>query len=197
MLLYGAGGHARVISSIIRACGEEVSFVFDDDTSKKLFSGIPVLNEYDPQLLFPELIIIAIGNNLIRRKISLYISHDFGILIHPSACVDTSVSVRSGTVVMHSSVIQAGTSVGKHAIINTGAIIDHDCRITDFVHIAPGVTVCGNVSIGENTIIGAGSTIVPNLTIGKNCTVAAGSVVTLNIPDGALVRGNPARIIKN
>jgi acetyltransferase-like isoleucine patch superfamily enzyme len=96
---------------------------------------------------------------------------------------------------LHHAVIQADAVLGRHVIINTAATVDHNCVIDDFVHIAPGVILAGNVRVGENTLIGAGSIVAPGLTIGKNCFVAAGSVVTINIPDGATVRGNPARII--
>ena len=72
--------------------------------------------------------------------------------------------------------------------------VDHDCRLGDFVHIAPGSILCGNVSVGSNTLIGAGSTIIPNIKIGENVTVGAGSIVLSDIPDGMTVFGNPAKV---
>ncbi len=50
--------------------------------------------------------------------------------------------------------------------------------------------------IGENSSIGANSTILPGVKIGRNCMIGAGSVVTKDVPDNALVLGNPARIVK-
>ena len=90
-----------------------------------------------------------------------------------------------------------GTSIGKHTIINTNATVDHDCQVDDFVHIAPGATLCGGVKIGKGTLIGANATILPNCIIGKNVRVGAGAVVTTDIPDNVLVVGVPAKIIKN
>lgn len=52
------------------------------------------------------------------------------------------------------------------------------------------------VIIGEDVWIGANSTILPGVTIGDYCVVAAGSVVINDVPDGALVAGNPAKIKK-
>lgn len=50
--------------------------------------------------------------------------------------------------------------------------------------------------IGDNTIIGIQSVILPAVKIGRHCVVAAGSIVTNDIPDGCMVAGNPARIIR-
>lgn len=195
MLIYGAGGHAKVIISIIRANGGKINGMYDDDLTKQEVSGIVVSGAYNA-LHFPdEELIIAIGNNVVRKKISSLIHHAFGTAIHPTALIDPGVKVGTGTCVMHHAVIQVDSTIGNHVIINTSASVDHDCDIGDFVHLAPGVILAGHVKISVNTLIGTGSIVAPGLTIGKNCVVGAGSVVTKNIPDGSTVRGNPARII--
>jgi sugar O-acyltransferase (sialic acid O-acetyltransferase NeuD family) len=195
MLLYGAGGHAKVIISAILAHEISINSIFDDNQDRKEVYRIKTSGSYNPFLFPDKKLIISIGDNSIRKRISGIIKHPFGIVIHPSATIDQSVIVGEGTCVLHHAVVQADSVLGRHVIINTSASIDHECVIDDFVHIAPGVILAGNVRIGENTLIGAGSIVAPGLTIGRNCFVAAGSVVTINIPDGAVVRGNPARII--
>lgn len=195
MLIYGAGGHAKVIISCILANQNTIDSIFDDNPERKEIHGMEITGLYDPAV-FPDCkLIIAIGDNLIRRKISNQIKHNFGIIIHPSCIVDKSVKIGEGTVVLHNAVLQADSVIGRHVIINTSVSVDHDCIIGDFVHLAPGVILSGNVCVGENTLIGVGSIVTPGLTIGKNCFVAAGSVVSKNIPDDAIVRGNPARVI--
>ena len=67
--------------------------------------------------------------------------------------------------------------------------------MNDFVHIGPGVTMCGGVSIGKSTLVGAGATILPNIVIGKNVIIGAGTLVNKNIPDETKVIGIPAKII--
>ncbi|GLU55079.1 acetyltransferase [Dyadobacter frigoris] len=195
MLIYGAGGHAKVIISCILANQISIDSIFDDNPDRKEIYGMKVAGFYDPAVFSDQKLIISIGDNLIRRKISGQIKHAFGIIIHPSCIVDKSVKIREGTVVLHNAVIQADSTIGRHVIINTSVSVDHDCIIGDFVHLAPGVILSGNVCVEENTLIGVGSIIAPGLTVGKNCFVTAGSVVTHNIPDGVIVRGNPARII--
>ena len=53
----------------------------------------------------------------------------------------------------------------------------------------------GPVVIKDNAVIGGRSIILYNVTIGKNALVAAGGVVTKDVPDFAIVGGNPAKII--
>ncbi len=195
MLLFGASGHAKVITSILKASGQEVTAIFDDDLGKKNLGKIPVGGTYDPDFQPAAPLIIAIGYNDIRAKVAARVRHRFGTAIHPSALVDDSATVGEGTVIMPGVIVQADARLGRHVIVNTAATVDHDCVLGDFVHIAPGVTLCGAVQVGAGTLVGAGSVVAPNLTIGSGCLIAAGSVVTRHIPDGAKVRGNPARVV--
>ncbi|MCF0057786.1 acetyltransferase [Dyadobacter sp. CY356] len=195
MLIYGAGGHAKVVISSILANQNKIDSIFDDNPNKKEIYALTVSGSYNPDTFPDKELIIAIGDNLTRRKISDQVKHTFGITIHPSSIIDKTVKIGEGTVVLHNATIQADSVIGRQVIINTSVSVDHDCIISDYVHLAPGVILSGSVCVGENTLIGVGSIVAPGLTIGKNCFVAAGSVVTHNIPDGVIVRGNPARII--
>lgn len=196
MLLYGAGGHAKVIFSGLLAQNLSVEAIFDDFSGACVFPDIQFAGKYDPQVLAQKEIIIAIGSNLIRRKVARMVSHRPGQFIHHTAISERSAKVGIGSVILQRAVLQTDVIIGNFVVINAGAIIEHDCVIGNFVHVAPGAIICGNVKVGENTLIGAGTVIVPNLQIGANCLIAAGSVITRNIPDYAIVRGNPGRIIK-
>lgn len=54
----------------------------------------------------------------------------------------------------------------------------------------------GKVTLKEGAWICIGAILCPGVTIGKNAVVAAGAVVTRDVPDNAMVGGNPARILK-
>lgn len=196
MILFGGSGHAKVIRDCIRAAGGRVSFIFDDNPSLSALDDTPVAGPYDADNSPDEELIISVGDNLIRKRISSKIRHSFGKAIHPSVLLSAYSSVDAGTVVMPSVVINAGSAIGKHCIINTGAVIEHDCVTGDFVHVSPNATLCGNVKVGEGTHIGAGATVIPNITIGKWCIIGAGSVITEAIPDYSLVVGVPGRIVR-
>ena len=194
MVLYGAGGHAKVILDILEAQGKTVGVVVDDNPNLTEFMGKEVLHgvtDASP-------IIVSIGINGIRRKVVEKLSPAtvFGTAIHPSAIVSPHATIAEGTVVMQGAIVQSCVQVGKHSIVNTGASVDHDCVLGDFVHVSPHATLCGNVSVGEGTWIGAGAVVIPGIRIGKNCIIGAGSVVCKDIPDGVKAYGNPCKIVE-
>ena len=196
MLLYGASGHAKVIIDCLLSTGESVVAIFDDDKERKPLLGIEVIHYYSEIYHPHQKLIISIGDNGIRREIAGRVSHRFGQAVHPSARISDHARIGLGSVVFHNAVIQTGSEIGDHVIINTAASVDHDCVVGDFVHIAPKATLCGGITVGEGTMIGAGTTVVPNVKIGKWAVIGAGSVIRKNVPDFALVVGNPARVIK-
>jgi len=196
MLLFGGSGHAKVIRDCIRAAGGEVVAIFDDNPNLKTLDETPVVGPYQKDQFSMESIIISIGDNVIRKKVSGKIFHKFGIAIHPSVLQSTYSKILEGSVVMPYVIINAGTTIGKHCIINTSAVVEHDCMIEDFVHVSPNATICGGVKIGEGTHVGAGATVIPNVTIGKWCVIGAGAVVTDSIPDFSLVVGVPGKVVR-
>ena len=194
-ILIGCGGYARVIFSIVEAQkAATIVWLFDTDSEVKTLGGIENFGAYTADTFPNSLAIIAIGNNQIREKLAYQITHDFGVLVHPTASIDRITSIDEGTVVHHA-VIQRGTAVGKHVIINTSSSIDHDCKLEDFVQIAPNATLCGGVDVGKGSLNGVGSVVLPQVKIGANVTLGAGTIVAKNIPDGSMVIGNPGKII--
>jgi len=192
LLLFGAGGHAKVVAELAELNHYRDIVFVEDDPKKTTFLGYEVVEE--PIEGRP--CIVAIGDNLVRQRFAYSIGNDFITLSHPSANISIRSTFGIGTVVMAGVTINSQVSIGMHCIINTNASVDHDCSIDDFVHLSPNVALAGNVAIGEGTHIGIGACVVQGIKVGKWCTVGAGAVVIRDIPDGATVVGNPARIIK-
>jgi len=191
--LYGAGGHAKVIFDILKSNNVSVPEIIDDNRDLDSFMGIPVSHT---EICSP--LIISIGNNSIRKTIAEKINPEIfsPCCSDKTAIISASALIDNGTVVMQGVVIQSSVKIGKHCIINTRASIDHDCIIEDYVHIAPGTILCGNVEIGEGSFIGAGTTVIPGIKIGKWAVIGAGTIVIKDVPDYAVVVGNPGKIIK-
>lgn len=196
MVLYGASGHSLVVKDILELIGDNVNFYVDDDHKKATYKGITVISQLNSEKLIDESVIVTIGDNHNRKRIAEKISNPFKQAIAPNAYVSKSAQIGDGSVVFFNALIQANVKIGKHVIINNSASVDHECEIGDYAHIAPGAVLCGAVVVGECTMVGAGATIIQCVKIGSNVTIGAGSVVIHDIPDNAVVVGNPARIIK-
>ena len=193
--LYGASGHCKVIIDIFKLRGISIKAIIDDNPKSAHLFGIPVITTKD--FAKEDQVIISIGNNEIRKKLSAEMEVDFTTAIHPTAIISPFSNIGTGTVIMAGTIVNADTMIGKHCIINSGAIVEHDNKIADFVHISPGVSLAGNVSIGEGSHIGIGASVIQGMKIGKWATIGAGSVIIKDVPDFAVVVGNPGKIIKS
>jgi acetyltransferase EpsM len=194
--LFGASGHGKVILDILQLIGQSVDVVYDDYPKQPSLLGVPVV---PASLLDSEKIdslILSIGNNRVRKRLAKKLNVTFENAIHPSAILSKHIAIGEGTVVMAGVKVNPNAVIGKHCILNTGAIIEHDCKIGHFAHLSPGVALAGNVTVGEGTHVGIGSCVIQGITIGKWVTIGAGAVIIKDVPDYAVVVGNPGIIIK-
>lgn len=114
--------------------------------------------------------------------------------------------------------IQKGAVIGKRVKVSSHTFICEGVTVEDEVFIGHGVMfindkyprsttgngslqteadwVCTPTRIKKRASIGSNATILCGVTIGEGALVGAGSVVTHDVPDGAVVAGNPARPIR-
>ncbi|MCX7123584.1 MAG: acetyltransferase [Gammaproteobacteria bacterium] len=202
-LVFGAGGHAKVVIASLLSQGLSQIKIFDDSVNKikKILLGYSVLGARQELLAYHQTnkkarVLVAIGANQTRQKIYQELrmqGMQMGQAIHADAIVASGVILGGGLMMMARAVINPDAKIGDNVIINTGAIIEHDCVIGDHGHVAPGAVLCGGVTVGELTLIGAGAIILPGVKIGSSCIIGAGAVVTQDLPDGKVSVGIPAR----
>ncbi len=192
VIIIGAGGHGRVISDIILACGDEVAGFIDDRADVKI-NGFKYLGSMSEIENYKDsLFIIGIGNNEIRRRIAKTYPHlNYYTAIHPSAVISRTASVGAGTCVMPNVTVNSMSEIGEHCIINSGAVVEHDCKVADFVHLSPRVAIGGIVSIGELSHIGIGTSVVSEINICEKVIVGAGGAVNRDIKEPGTYVGVP------
>jgi len=204
VLILGAGGHAQVAADILLRAQDTGQIVdpigyLDDDAAlhSKVLLGLPVLGPIAALGQIPhEAIIIAIGNNQIRRRLAGELTlagETFITARHPASIIAPDVKIGPGTMICAGVVINTGSIIGAHVILNTGCTVDHHNRVENYVHIAPGAHTGGEVLIEKGALVGIGATIAPRAAVGAWATVGAGAVVTKPVPPGVTVVGVPAR----
>jgi sugar O-acyltransferase (sialic acid O-acetyltransferase NeuD family) len=205
--LWGSAGHAKVLAGLIALRSGRVVATFDNDERAIALHGVPLfLGEagFDRWAAGAESIgevrgLVAIGGHRGRDRLvlqSLLLRRGLRVeaVVHPDASVDAAARLGAGTQVLAQAVVAADAVLGDACIVNHKAAVDHECRIGHGVHLAPGATLCGLVTVDDGAMIGAGAVVLPRLRIGADALVGAGAVVTRDVPAGAVVAGNPARI---
>ena len=134
------------------------------------------------------------------------------------------VEIGEGTVIhdqvnLYKCKIGRNCKIDAYVYIEEGVVIGDNCKIRPFVFIPTGVSIEDDVFIGPSVTftndkypkasgewklmpikvkkgasIGAAAVILPGVTIGENAVVGAGAVVSKDVPDNAIVVGNPASV---
>jgi UDP-perosamine 4-acetyltransferase len=199
LVVFGAGGHAKVCLSICAELGVHVEIVVGRQGDPENLLGIRVTSQLNEIKSLPKLGVgsafVAIGDNATRRRVTLE-AEEMGFeivsLISPRSMVDESVAIGAGSVVMPGAVVNIGSVVSRGVIVNSSASVDHDCSLGDFTHLGPNSTITGGCEIGGLSFIGAGSTLIPEVKIGQSAIVGAGSLVLADVADNKKVYGAPA-----
>jgi sugar O-acyltransferase (sialic acid O-acetyltransferase NeuD family) len=117
-------------------------------------------------------------------------------LFDPTAVVAQSSTFAEGAYVNARAIVAAGVRAGFSCTINRGASIGHHCLIADYVTFGPGVISGGGCRFGPGAFLGAGAVIAPEVAVAANAFIGAGAVVVHDVPDGAVVVGNPGRVLR-
>ena len=209
--IYGGGGCGRGIMPLARAqaaaADEDIRLVFvDDGCAGQRINGHDALSfaAFCAEPASSRHIAIAIANPATRARLAQQCD-DAGLaaLSVTAAGVVTmdDVEIGEGALLSPGMVITSNIRIGRHFHGNIHSIVEHDCVIGDFVTFAPGVRCNGAIHIGDGAYIGAGAVIRQGtgtrpVRIGAGAVVGMGAVVLGDVPDGATVVGNPARVLR-
>jgi sugar O-acyltransferase (sialic acid O-acetyltransferase NeuD family) len=201
ILIFGAGGHGRVVWDAIQTQGlyRAVAFVVDQPDAGT-YLGLPLVAQAEVAMLDVPKGIIAIGDNHVRAQTAEAIMREFPAfefvtIVHPRSTIGRNVHLADGAVILANAVVNSGAKVGPHGVVNTSAVVEHDCVMGAFSTVAPNAALAGNVSVGDRAYVGIGACVIQNLAIGADTLVGAGSVVVRDLPAGVVAFGNPCRVI--
>jgi serine O-acetyltransferase len=169
--------------SFVKTMSEEMDNVLKQDT-------YALKNRAEAFLTVPGL--QAVWNHRVINKL-----HEWKVPVIPRLLANISRFVTGIE-------IHPGAKLGKNIFFDhTGAIVGETAKIGNNVTII-GRTVLGSTGkdgflrhtvVEDGVTIGMNSTMLGRINLGKNSKIGAGAVVTHNVPEGATVIGNPAKII--
>jgi sugar O-acyltransferase (sialic acid O-acetyltransferase NeuD family) len=217
LVIVGAGGFARETAQAVAAINARgaadgwgpvwrlLGFLDDDPLlTGRALDGVAVLGGTDLLGALTDVwVVVCVGNPrnyfaraaIVRR---LGLPEDrYAVIVHPSAQISASSTVRPGSVLLAQCVLTASVSLGAHTAVMPQTVLTHDTVVSDFATIASGVRLGGGALVGTGAYLGAGALIRERVRIGAWSTVGMGSVVLHDVPAGQVWAGNPARRLRD
>jgi len=203
-IIVGAGTYGQVYAEYLKDIYDVVGFV--DDNEKligNVLNGIKVLGNSD--FLYQKkdkdfAVFVPIGNNEVRVAVLdklVSLGFETPSFVHSQAVIHESVAIGNACYLLPGSNITPFAVLKDYVMVANGAYISHHTIIEKGCFISQCTNIGASIHIQENVYFGMGATLMTGVkNVGKNALIGAGAVVIKDVPDYAVVVGNPARILK-
>ena len=123
-----------------------------------------------------------------------------GVLLAPNATVVGDVTLGKDVNIWYGAVLRGDTgaiSIGEGTNIQDCCVVHEQTQVGAYCTVGHGAILHG-CTVGDECLIGMGAIVLNGAILGKHCLVGAGAVVTgkMNAPEGSLLLGNPAKIVR-
>lgn len=206
-IIIGAGKYGAVYLSYLKESGANIIGFLDDDPKEwdTTIDDVPVLGPISELETLKsshnvEAVYCPLGNNRLRVKFLRYakeLGYHTPNYIHPSVTISPNVKIGKGVYILLGTNIMPDTVIEDYVMISMGVNVAHHNKLGIGTFLSTGCNFGASIEAHPYTYCGIGSTIMTGLhSLGTDCLIGAGAVVIKDVPDGAVVAGVPAKVIK-
>ena len=204
LIIIGAGNVGGFIAYNQDLFSEQYNVVgFLDDDVKKIGNelyGYTVIGDTDRVFSLSTEVKVVIGIASPKVKKAIYEKlhgkgFSFPSFVSKNAWLSNNVNVGEGVIIYPGVAINYETIVEDFVIMNMNCAIGHNCHISKYCALAPGVNLAGFTKVEEGVDIGIGVSTRQNIAIGKNAIIGGQTMLVKNVAPGAKVTGVPGKNI--
>jgi acetyltransferase EpsM len=212
LIILGGSGIGMIAASIANDLGIYNIMGFLNDvlpinSMVGKYNKIPVIGTTDdlPRFLKKDNLVVFVAYVGMQREKYVYEkleslnipSSKLATLIHPTAIIPKGFcKIGNGVLMAPLSQLSPDTTIEDNCILLPNSFVGHDSTLKKFAHVATNAVIGANVVVGKACHIGSNATIRERVIVGDFSLIGSGSVVLNDVPEGTIIAGNPAKLIR-